>query len=202
MSEVMAIGDRTNNAQMIADCHQLGYIAGAVLDMTYGKGRFWKVVGDMGGKLHTNDIDPASKAEWHYNFTALPGFFREEFDTVVFDPPYKLNGTGGSHPSDEGYGVADQTYTKDRMMLVFDGIAEAVRVCKPNGHIIVKCQDQVVSGRKFWQTHTIQTFGETLGLRLVDMLHVRSYRPQPPGRRQVHSRQDYSTALIFQKGRS
>ena len=36
-----------------------------------------------------------------------------------------------------------------------------------------------------------------LGLELVDVLHVQGYRKQPPGRRQIHARRDYSTALVF-----
>lgn len=195
----MAIGDRTNNAQMIADAQKLGYIGDRVLDMTYGKGRFWKTAKRP---LHftTNDLDRTAEATFHYDFTALPVDWDDYFDTVVFDPPYKLNGTGGSHPSDAGYGVADSTNTASRIGLIRMGLNEAYRVCAPKGHIIVKCQDQVVSGRKYWQTMEIAEMGHELGVRLEDMLHVRSYRPQPPGRRQVHSRCDYSTALIFVKG--
>jgi hypothetical protein len=64
--------------------------------------------------------------------------------------------------------------------------------------LLVKCQDQVVSGAKVWQTRLVADFVERhLGFVLDDMLHVQGYRPQPQGRRQIHSRGDYSTLLIF-----
>lgn len=202
MPEVRAIGDRTNNAELMRDCMTLGYITGAVLDMTYGLGRFWRLVRPE--HLVTNDLDASTGAQWHLDFTNLIKLccWGDTFDTVVFDPPYKLNGTGGSHPSDAGYGVANSDSVEQRMELIFAGLDEANRVCAPKGHVLVKCQDQVVSGRKVWQTWLITDAGQSLGLRLVDMLHVQSYRPQPAGRRQLHSRGDYSTLLVFKKGNS
>jgi hypothetical protein len=199
MPEVRSIGDRTSNAELMRDCKQLGYLDGLVLDMTYGLGRFWKL--HRPRALITNDIDETTDAMWHLDFTMLP-CSNETFRAVVFDPPYKLNGTGGSHPSDKGYGVADSLSVESRMDLIFDGVTEGARVLAPSGHLLVKCQDQVVSGHKVWQTWLITDAGQSLGLRLVDMLHVQSYRPQPAGRRQLHSRGDYSSLLVFKKGKS
>jgi hypothetical protein len=199
MSEVRAIGDRTNNAELMHDCMKLGYLDGYVLDMTYGLGRFWRIVRPL--RMVTNDLDRATDAVVHRDFTCLP-FRSNAFGSVVFDPPYKLNGTGGSHPSDKGYGVADSLSVESRMRLIFDGITEGARVLAPGGHLLVKCQDQVVSGHKVWQTHLVGLQGRRVGLDLVDMLHVQSYRPQPAGRRQLHSRGDYSTLLVFRRGKS
>jgi DNA modification methylase len=196
----LAIGDRKNNAEAILDAHELGYINGDVLDMTYGLGRFWRLY--RPDTLVTNDLDESTEATWNLDFTQLPDSWEGIYDSVVFDPPYKLNGTGGSHPSDDGYGVANKG--SGRMDLIFAGLDEAVRVCAPNGHILVKCQDQVCSGRKVWQTLAITNYVcfkhyYQPKVDLVDQLHVRSYRPQPAGRRQVHARQDYSTLLVFRK---
>ena len=195
MSEILAIGDRRNNAEAIRDAHELGYITGDVLDATYGLGRFWKLYRPE--TLVTNDLDESTDATWHLDFTSFPHNWAGIFNTVVFDPPYKLNGTGGSHPSDDGYGVANSG--KDRMGLVFGGFNECERVLDFGGHLLVKCQDQVVSGKKVWQTYELMRLGEYLHLTCVDQLHVRSYRPQPKGRRQLHARQDYSTLLVFRK---
>lgn len=195
MSEVRAIGDRTNNAQLMRDCWLLGYLPrGVQLDMTYGTGRFWKDY--RSDLLITNDL--YTTADFHYDFTALPVHWAENFVAVIFDPPYKLNGTGGSHPSDGSYGVANSG--KNRMTPIYDGVAEGARVLAPGGYLLVKCQDQVVSGKKVWQTFGVKTAGEANDLTLVDQLHVQSYRPQPAGRRQLHSRGDYSTLLVFRKG--
>lgn len=62
--------------------------------------------------------------------------------------------------------------------------------------LLVKCQDQVVSGRVVWQTKQVaEALGDTM--RLVDELHLPSYRPQPDGVKQVHARRNYSTLQIY-----
>ena len=128
-----------------------------------------------------------------------PDFHRR--DAVVFDPPYKLNGnpsdTGGM---DERYGVHVYTDWRDRMQLCRDGITECARVYNGTGYLLVKCQDQVSSGKVRWQTIEFANHAATLDLGLVDLLDLLSYRPQPAGRRQVHARRNSSTLLVFKRG--
>ena len=88
---------------------------------------------------------------------------------------------------------------QDRMRLCIDGITECHRVLKPGGHLLVKCQDQVCSGHVRWQTIEFAGHAVELGSRLVDQLHLPSYRPQPAGRRQIHARRNYSTLLVLRK---
>jgi hypothetical protein len=195
---VMAFGRWRNNAELIADCVRLGYIDDdrLVCDPTYGLGRFWIVYRPEA--LVASDLNPArSPCGYSVDFTAMP-WSDDMFGTVVFDPPYKLNGTGGSHASDEAYGVAlAGVRWQDRMQLCRDGITECVRVLKLGGHLLVKCQDQVCSVQVRWQTHDFAAHAESLGSRLVDALHLPSYRSQPEGRSQRHARRNYSTMLVF-----
>lgn len=194
---IRAIGTRTTNAELMRDCAQLGYLNGRVLDMTYGLGRFWNL--HRPTTMVTNDLNESTDAMFHRDFTKLP-FPDGTFRSVVLDAPYKLNGTGGSHASDEGYGVADKLTVNERMALMYNGLAEARRLASYGAHILFKCQDQVVSGNKVWQTIEFANYGQNLlDLKLIDMLHVSSYRAQPSGRRQLHSRGDYSTLLVFVK---
>ena len=195
---VRAIGARKNNAELIADCAQLEYLnkTDMVADVTHGLGRFWNIwEPDI---LLASDLDPVkSPCGLSIDFTDLP-FETEELDAVVFDPPYKFSGTS-KVKSDPGYGIGDYMSVEARMRLIYDGVIEAARVVKPDGYVLVKCQDQVVSGKVVWQTLDIVDLASHFRLDLVDMLHVRSYRPQPAGRRQVHARRDYSTLLVFRK---
>jgi ubiquinone/menaquinone biosynthesis C-methylase UbiE len=85
------------------------------------------------------------------------------------------------------------------MRLCRDGITEAVRVLRPGGHLLVKCQDQVCSGKVRWQSIDFSMHGIGLGLQLVDRLELVSYRPQPAGRRQVHARRNHSTMLVLRR---
>lgn len=201
MTEVRAIGDRINNAQLMADCHQLGYLDGPVLDATYGTGRFWKGLDDLAIDLTTNDLNPDAVTEHHHDFTALP-FDNNSFATAVFDAPYKLNGTStgiGASALDNGYGVGGTYRTVQSIhTLMRLGLIECGRVAAR--YVLAKCQDQVVSGRVHWQTIMLTETGYDYDLNLVDMLHVQGYRKQPEGRRQLHARRDYSTLLVFEVG--
>jgi hypothetical protein len=191
-----------NNAELIVQCHRLGYLRydWLTLDPTYGYGKFWTLWRPV--DLIGTDIIPAkSPFGRSVDFTDMP-FSSGSFDAVVFDPPYKLNGTStgkGPAASDEGFGV-DGAYVKwqDRHQLIRDGITECVRVLKPKGMLLVKCQDQVC-GKKRWQTREFSAHAESLGCRLVDMLHLPGGRKQPPGRRQLHALQNFSTMLVLKK---
>ena len=68
--------------------------------------------------------------------------------------------------------------------------------------LLIKCQDQVVSGAVRWQTRIFADHAEAQGFQLVDALHVQGSRPQPDGRRQVHARRDYSTLLVLERHRT
>ena len=194
---------RTTNARLVEDLATLGYLKKEwlTLDPTYGRGRFWKLWRPK--NLWMSDIDPAHDGvEWG-DFTNLR-WATDWFDAVVFDPPYKLNGTGGSHASDEGYAVDDKLTMRHRHDLIYDGIDECLRVLKQGGIFIMKCQDQVSSGKVRWQTIKFALYTEggiAYRAELIDMLFVCGGIPQPPGRRQVHARRNYSTALIFAKSK-
>ncbi len=195
---VLAVGSWRNNAELIRDAVvPLGYLAAdmRVLDPTWGLGRFWSLW--RPDHLTASDLDPAkSPLGRSVDFTAMP-WPDQSFDAVVFDPPYKLNGTGGSHPSDAGYGVANSVRWQDRHRLICDGITESVRVLRPGGMLLIKCQDQVCSGKVRWQTDEFTHHAEADGCRKVDRFDLPSYRPQPTGRRQVHARRNHSTLLVF-----
>jgi hypothetical protein len=201
---VMAIGEWRNNAELIADMPRLGYLQddSVTLDPTYGRGRFWTlwqprdlVKSDLHTGARGTDVFP-------WDFTNLNLVVSGVFDAVVFDPPYKLNGTStgkGASAADERYGVTEYASQGDRHALIRDGITECVRVLRVGGTLLVKCQDQVNGGKVRWQTREFADHAEGLGCRLVDQMHIRSYRPQPPGRTQQHARRNYSTMLVLRR---
>jgi len=193
--EVLAHNPGRSNATLILNVHRLGYIRDedTVLDTTYGQGTFWRKY--RPALLVTNDLDPATDATFHEDFRALP-FEARQFDVVVFDPPYKLNGTP-SGPMDDRYGVGTYTRWQDRMDLCVQGIATCAAVCSRT--LLIKCMDQVVSGRVRWQSRIFADVAEGCGFRLEDMLLMPSGRPQPEGRRQVHARRNYSNLLVLER---
>lgn len=200
---VYAIGTRRNNAELIADCATLGYLRDEpTFDATYGKGSFWTTWAPSAllvADLHEGEREHRGRWVNAWDFTHLP-LQSESFDAVVFDPPYKLNGTStgrGASAADASYGVTGRASWQQRHALILDGITECARVTKRA--LLIKCQDQVCSGQKRWQTRIFADHAEAQGFRLVDMLHVQGSRPQPEGRRQVHAHGDYSTLLILER---
>lgn len=203
---VRAIGTRSSNAAAIVDCRTLGYLNDhdSILDPTYGLGRFWSIWRPY--RLVRSDLNPARSADGvSVDVRAMP-WPDDLFDAVVFDPPYKLNGTStgrGPAASDEDYGVHLYQGREERHQFIRDGITECVRVVRHRGYLLVKCMDQVNGGRKRWQTRIFADHAESLGCRLVDMLHVQGYRAQPKTnrdgtpRRQQHAAADYSTLLVL-----
>jgi len=201
---VYAIGTRRTNAELIADCAALGYLRtdDPTFDATYGQGAFWKVWQPsalLAADLHNGERSHRGRWVHAWDFTHLPLSDRS-FDAVVFDPPYKLNGTStgiGASVADAAYGVDTPASWQDRHALILAGITECARVT--HRMLLVKCQDQVCSGAVRWQTRILADHAEAEGFRLVDMLHVQGSRPQPAGRRQVHARRDYSTLLVLDR---
>lgn len=182
------------NAHMIADAARLGYLRSdwLILDATYGLGNFWKVWRPPYNRLVT--LDAHTNANIRADFTRLP-FWSESFDAVVFDPPYKMNGTPSG--PDAIYGVDKATRWQDRIALIRKGVHECARVTE--NILLVKCQDQVVSGKVVWQTDIVTYAAGQMGLRKVDRLDfLNDPRPQPHTR-QLHARRNSSALLVFQK---
>lgn len=197
---VKAIDAWKTNAEMIADVAKLGYLDGTVIDLTYGLGRFWTVFRPE--VLITNDLDPERPADHHLDFTSTYACLQLGTwpDAVVFDAPYAFKGTSSGKAVDTDYGI-DRYRTPDEVdQLRYDGIRTAETLLKPGGYLLVKCQDQIVSGKPRWQTYDTVDFCRTsTRLTLVEDFKFLSYRPQPAGRRQVHARRNYSSLLIFRK---
>lgn len=188
--------ERKTNVDLMADCRDLGYINGAVVDVTYGLGAWW--TGWVPEHFVASDIVlEKSPVGFSVDFTDT-GYGSGCADTWILDPPYKLNGTP-TVSVDARYGVDKTASIGERHQLIMDGITEGHRCLRKGGHLLLKCQDQVASGKVQWQTHIFSGHAEGLGFRLKDALFVSSYRKQPAGRRQVHSRRNYSTLLVFVK---
>lgn len=199
--QIMAIGPWRTNAEMIADAVvPLGYLHKdwLTLDPTYGYGNWWKLWTPT--ELVGCDLDPRkSPIGFPVDFTDMP-WGDESFQAVAYDPAYKLNGTPTSE-KDERYGVHEVATRARREAAMLAGLTECERVLTPEGFLLAKCQDMVNGGHVRWQTDDFTQHAHSLGLRKVDALLFRSYRPQPSGRRQLTARRNYSTLLVFKKGK-
>ena len=143
------------------------------------------------------------------------------FDCVVFDPPYMegfFRRAAGQLAGSGTHGAFRKAYSDGRPInevggpkyhaAVFDlyekGGAEANRVLREEGVLIVKCQDEVSANRQ-WLTHVeIINAYERIGFYTRDLFVV--VRPNRPAVsrliKQVHARKNHSYFLVFQKVRS
>lgn len=139
--EIQSVGDWATNAELIADVAALGWLRDeyTVLDTTYGKGNFWTKYRPP--LLTGVDRNPAKSLTGEaVDFRHLP-YPDRAFDVVVFDPPYRLNGTPDREDFDESFGIEDVTRWQERMRLIAAGSHECARVARRN--VLVKVQDQV-----------------------------------------------------------
>lgn len=203
--QILAIDpQRRTNAAAVADAATLGWIGDHVIDVTHNVGRFWRAWQPT--HLVRCDLDPdgtlaaAGLIDVRADARRLP-FPDRWADTSVFDPPYKLNGTGGSVAEDAGYGVDDRW--NDRRDLYEQAMPECARVTRIGGTVIVKCQDQTASGRWHSQTAHVLAVASGLGLVPLGVLHVLGVtRPQPSGRPQRSPRNTSSQLVAFRRTRS
>lgn len=179
-----------NNGVMIAEVSRLGYLNGKVCDLTYGSGTFWSVIWPNGLVMHDARTDGV-------DFRMLPEP-ADTYDAVVFDPPYKLNGTPDPDV-DWRYGIDEKSTWQDRMELMRLGLREAIRVTRR--YVLMKCQAQVCSGAVRWQDIEAVRWAEEAGARLIDRFDMLgTSRPQPmDGREQKHAHGRPSTLLVFVK---
>jgi hypothetical protein len=194
---VLAAHHWQTNAHLIEDVARL-YLdpADSVLDCTYGRGTWWKRY--RPSFFTACDLDPAKSPIGHsVDFTAMP-FADGSFDVVTFDPPYKLNGTA-THSVDERYGVAGPYVSvAERHSLMVAGLIECARVSRRL--VLAKCQNQVCSGRMWWQTDLLTQAGEECGLVKVDeFLHLGGRKQPMKGRTQKHPHMRPSSLLVFRK---
>jgi hypothetical protein len=225
MNRVNAYGTWNTNAELIADIAKLRYLDGRVLDPTWGLGNFWTIFKPR--KLVAHDLftlDGIGIYDLHRYHR------KQSFDTVIVDPPYRLNGK--PDPAFDGrYGTQKRTSVAKRMELVYDCAIAAATYSRQ--YAIVKVMDQVVSGNVRWQTREVTNVVEDEGFRLIDRFDMLGGRPQPSKRtrkcavcrgtgvgdvldrvdcdvcngtgrvpsNQQHANRNASTALVFERGK-
>jgi hypothetical protein len=182
-----------------------------VADVTYGQGVFWQQV--PAGLYDVRPSDLATGTDCR----ALP-HGDGSIDALVLDPPYMegllrpkaaTRGGLGSHAGlrtyyaagGEGAAPGGGRWHQAVLDLYLAAAAEARRVLRDHGILIVKCQDEVSANRQEL-THVQIVVGlAALGFYARDLFVL--IRPNRPGvarlLRQVHARKNHSYFLVFQK---
>jgi tRNA G10 N-methylase Trm11 len=192
------------NAELIRTVAPL-YLSGRVLDVTYGRGKWWDLHRPEDFTCHDLRLDGV-------DFRDLP-HPDGSFDAVCFDPPYIPAGgarttgrTGDESDFSERYGVGlDQEHaprnSAQLKQLIHAGMAECSRVLRRGGFLLAKGTDYVTGGR-FRLGHLDYLLpAEQLGLRIHDLI-VHHTGSGPGGHNittQLRARRHHSYLLVFER---
>jgi hypothetical protein len=195
---------RGTNGVLIAHAARLGYLGGpddVVLDVTYGRGKWWTRYRPKNLIAHDLALDGV-------DFRHLPEA-DNSVRVVCFDPPYITTGKREMSTVDHlyaRYGLGEMKGWQAGRALIDAGLADCARVQEPGGFLLAKCMDYTESGDKMWNFRHVADTGETLGLMLRDrLIHYSGPGPQPmtnrdgSPRRQVGAREVASFLCIFTK---
>jgi tRNA G10 N-methylase Trm11 len=184
-----------------------------ILDMTYGKGAFWRGINTKQYTLVTNDLH--KPADHHYDFRRieLPD---ESFDLIILDPPFVQSRTlkksisdgygmrpTGSRRTKSGHEILVTNWGVTRMPmnaaettnLYKRGMIEAWRLLKPNGILVLKTQDEVSSGKQVWRHFSLRFFP---GYKLIDLFVVTQLgKPLMRHKHQIHARKNHSFFMVY-----
>ena len=160
-----------------------------ILDLTWGKGAFWR---NSKRPVMGFDMVPRCGARAAADARHVP-VRAEIFDVVVFDPPF-LHGLG-STTSTLNLG-SDYTRLKNQKavrQLYYEAWPELQRVSRSGA--IIKCADTIESG-KLNPTHAelIAAFGWPTDIAILDSGVV---RPMRPNSRVLHLKPAHSYFLIY-----
>lgn len=188
-----------NNDELIAHYVNPLFPIDDCLDVTYGRGLWWKL--HMPAKFASHDL-----AIDGVDFRRLP----EESDSVgqvALDPPYMpIGGRRTKSPSvtefNDRFGLVGAPTSPALLRALYaEGMTEAMRVLRPGGFLIVKSTNYTSSGKHQPQSFWVMSDAEALGYKpLATYIHNSGTGPQPPGRGGVKTpRLNYSMLMLLGK---
>jgi len=210
-SEVILSAHVAGNSEVFAKILELHVPKGStVADVTYGTGIFWKNVPAEDYRLLPTDLKTGVDCR-------KLSYKDNSIDCVVLDPPYMeglyrkdknhLAGSGSHSAFRETYSNGDETTVGPKwhgavLDMYFKGGREAYRVLKPNGILIVKCQDEVSANTQRLTHVEIINEYEEIGFYAKDLfVLIRANAPCITRlKKQVHARKNHSYFLVFLKG--
>lgn len=181
-----------DNAGLIAEIAPL-YLTGSVLDVTYGRGRWWSRYRPTDFTFHDVDVEIGDGVD----FRELP-HPDASFDAVTFDPPY-LPHAGGTDDCDDfrdRFGLVPRTRA-ELDVLVDAGFRESARVARR--WLLTKTTDYT-NGRQFHLGHyRLLRLADELGIRCHDLIiHASGTGPVSVGfEQQIRARRGHSYLLVF-----
>lgn len=165
-----------------------------IADVTYGKGSFWTKTDKSKYNLLATDILMG------VDLRNLP-YVDNQVDMVILDPPYAHNGSVPLKPSIANqYNLNSVCGRNGIVELYHKGFSEAYRVLKNNGILVIKCQDEILSGRQWWNHIELMQYCFNLGFIGEDLfVLVQNGHPAMRHNYQLHARKNHSYFIVLRK---
>lgn len=193
--EIVLTATTGTNADLLPSIFRLYVPEGSrVADVTYGRGVFWQQIDQTKYEMLTTDLMTG------VDFCDLP-YEGQSIDALIFDPPYmhgggKVGGKGIKESINRCYRNANTSH-ESVVRLYAGGILESARVLRKRGVIIVKCQDEIESGKQRLSHVEIIQLLELLGFEVVDQfVLVQETVPTMRHNYQKSARKNHSHAIV------
>lgn len=199
---VLAAQQWPTNSDLIVDVARLGYLQTdwRVLDPTFHAGTWWRTWRPTEGQLVTRcrDLDGS-------DFRDLSEFPDGHFDAIAFDPPYAAQGSKTTTTMPDYNARYGRDVVKSDASavqhLMNDGLTEMWRLIRPDGIVLMKCQDYVWSGDLHLGTHWTLTHAIALGFIVEERFEMYALSPSPQPKRsrclrcgaKIQRRRDHET---------
>jgi len=202
---VVYTSHKAHNDVLLENVERLYFKKGDhIADVTYGKGVFWKKLKKSDYHCYWSDIVTHESYPHVENidFRKLP-YENDCMDVVIFDPPY--HHTGNNQRQNEKDYQSIRTTPNHSHAMILDlykaGMKEALRVLKPGGLLLVKCADEIESGKQR-RLHIEVWLYARLGLGFLDQDGLQLTQVRNPHRhhqRQLHAHNNLSHLWVFRK---
>jgi hypothetical protein len=190
-----------NNDLLLAQAAKLYLRPGnRIADVTYGKGVFWRQIDLAQYDFHPSDL--LTVPEHPHDFRRLP-YRSADFDVHVFDPPYIHHPRAGRYmEADYRNHQTTKGFSHDDIIQLFrDGMIEGHRILKPGGLMLVKCKDEIESGKQkitHIEIHDIAV--NELRMEVQDTFVPTQKQPvMYGGQPQQHAWKNHSYLWVFKK---
>ncbi|HGM7348089.1 MULTISPECIES: DNA methyltransferase [Stenotrophomonas] len=197
-----------------------------IADVTYGRGVFWKRVDLANYEVLFSDLKRDGIPEFvrgGVDARKLP-YGDATLDALIFDPPYMHTPGGTAHNGHQNFEAyyannAEQNpqvieeiwretsgnppkYHEAVLDLYYRSAREALRVLKPEGIYVVKCQDEVCANKQRLTHVEITNELERQGFVVEDLFVV--IQTMKPGvsrlkTKQYHARKNHSYFMVYRK---
>ena len=181
-----------NNADLLAAIAPLYLHGRTVLDVTYGRGRWWTKYRPESLVFHDLAIDGV-------DFTDLP-YEDKTFDVVCYDPPYQHGSSTSTFDHQHRFGTAQHRNQKELTDLMCAGLREALRVS--SDFVLAKSMRYMGQTKLFHGPFILATEAVAHGYEIYD--HIVHHSGPMPGngwqiRQQTRAAARHSDLLVFRR---